>query len=44
MSALIKTSIMAHMVVFWSASDENVILEIYPAHPFVNCSAPLGGK
>ena len=39
MLALLKTSIIAHMVIFRSASDENVILEI-----FVNCSAPWGGK
>ena len=31
MSALLKTSVIAHMVVFWSASDENVILEIFAA-------------
>ena len=31
MSTLLKISIIAHMVVFWSASDENVILEIFAA-------------
>ena len=31
MSALFKTSIIAYIVVLWSASDENVILEIFAA-------------
>ena len=41
MSALLKTSIIAHMVVFWSASDENVILEIF-ATPLLRITALLG--
>ena len=41
MSALLKTSIIAYMVVFWIASDENVILEIF-AVPFLRIAAPPG--
>ena len=41
MSALLKTSIFAHMVVFWNATDENVILEIFAA-PLLRIAAPPG--
>ena len=41
MSALLKTSIFAHMVVFWNATDENVILEIF-VDPFLRIAVPPG--
>ena len=41
MLVLLKTSIIAHMVVFWSASDENVIQEIFAA-PLLRIAAPPG--